>query len=115
MLQSFYTGDGGYPRSIIAGLVAGKDGGFLSSTDAVLASGKRRLNLLGCGDGLEFLKVKVCRGSDLDPWVAAVEISRRRRSPATVTFVEEEVSGGSCRACLGFSVVHKRKRSRSND
>ncbi|KAH0930592.1 hypothetical protein HID58_016319, partial [Brassica napus] len=46
MLQSFYTGDGGYPRSIIAGLVAGKGRGFLSSTDAVLASGKRRLSQL---------------------------------------------------------------------
>ena len=26
---------------------------------------------------------------------------------------EEEVSGGSRRACLGFPVVHRRKRSRS--
>ncbi|CAN7120780.1 unnamed protein product [Brassica rapa subsp. narinosa] len=46
MLSRCYPGDGGYPRSIIAGLVAGEDGGFLSLTNAALVSGKRRLSQL---------------------------------------------------------------------
>ncbi|CAF2262560.1 unnamed protein product [Brassica napus] len=93
-----YPGDGGYPRSIIAGLVAGEDGGFLSLTNAALVSGKRRLSF-------EVVKVEVFRGSAMDPLVAAVEISRRR-SPATVTSGDEEDSGGSRFACLGFPVMH---------
>lgn len=51
------------------------------------------------------MKVEVFRGSAMDPLVAAVEISRRR-SPATVTSGDEEDSGGSRFACLGFPVMH---------
>ncbi|CAN6988718.1 unnamed protein product, partial [Brassica rapa subsp. trilocularis] len=109
-----YPGDGGYPRSVIAGPVAGEGGGFLSSTNAVIASGKRRLSQFLLRRFL-VLKVEVFCGSAMDPWVAAVEISRRRRSPATVMLVEEEDSGGSRLACLEFLVIHWRKRSRSND
>ncbi|CAN6919059.1 unnamed protein product [Brassica oleracea] len=43
-VQSVYPGDGGYPRSIIAGLYAGEGESFLSFTNAALASGKRRLS-----------------------------------------------------------------------
>ena len=43
-VQSVYPGDGGYPRSIIAGPYAGEGESFLSFTDAALASGKRRLS-----------------------------------------------------------------------
>ncbi|CDY65884.1 BnaCnng48960D [Brassica napus] len=42
MFRRGFSGDGGYPRSIVAGLYAG-GGGFLRSTVAALASGKGRL------------------------------------------------------------------------
>ncbi|CAN6843838.1 unnamed protein product, partial [Brassica oleracea] len=50
---------------------------------------------------------------------AAVVESQRLRSQEEedlrrrLRLFEEEVSGGSRRACLGFPVVHRRKRSRS--
>ncbi|KAF3561875.1 hypothetical protein DY000_02019806 [Brassica cretica] len=42
MFRWCFSGDGSYPRSIVAGLYAG-GGGFLRSTVAALVSGKRRL------------------------------------------------------------------------
>ncbi|KAF3588024.1 hypothetical protein F2Q69_00028128 [Brassica cretica] len=42
MFRWWFSGDGGYPRSIVAGLYAG-GGGFLRSTVAALASEKGRL------------------------------------------------------------------------
>ncbi|CAN6879682.1 unnamed protein product, partial [Brassica oleracea] len=73
------------PRSIIVGLVAGWGGGFLSSTVAALAFGKRRLNQLLLRRFWS-RRVEANKAPRCESWVATVKISRRR-SPATVSFV----------------------------
>ncbi|KAH0879007.1 hypothetical protein HID58_066401 [Brassica napus] len=115
-----FSGDGGYPRSIVAGLYAG-GGGFLRSTVAALASGKGRLIQL-CLRRLLVTESGGLQSSALPSWNPSLVWVRgpsRMRSRLMMKLsgngedVQEEDSTGSRLACLGFVVIHCRRRSLS--
>ncbi|KAL0705830.1 hypothetical protein Bca4012_072255 [Brassica carinata] len=115
MFRWWFSGDGGYPRSIVAGLYAG-GGGFLRSTVAALASGKEAHSALSSpafGHG-EWRLAKL-RAAVLEPevWVRGPSRMRSRlmmKLSGNGEDVQEEDSTGSRLACLGQSGVKTERR-----